>query len=164
MAVDCYEKLERRWRQPKQPESKGLFSIAAAGVIIIANWQTCDEMGAGTGRVGDCQAQPGGRGGRCFLLRTSVASRAKRGRPTTRGSCPIPTSARTRTWGAAAGVITITNWQTCDDMGMRGTGRGSRWCGGILVMGLKRGRGGGNAAAGWGIGRGRRGRRWWCGG
>ncbi len=44
--------------------------------------------------------------------------------------------------GVVAAAIIIANWQTCDIKGTRGTGRGSRWCGGILRMGLKRGRGG----------------------
>ena len=48
---------------------------------------------------------------------------------------------------AAAGVITIANWLACDDRGTRGTGSASRGCGGILRMGLVRGRGGGDAAA-----------------
>ena len=48
---------------------------------------------------------------------------------------------------AAAGAIIIANWLTCDEMGVWGTGRGVGWCGGILRMGLKRGKGGGSAAA-----------------
>jgi len=84
---------------------------------------------------------------RCFPLRTFVANRARRGKPTTPGSCPIPTLAHTRIWGAAAGAIIIANWLACDDMGTRGTGRGGRWRGGITRMGLVRGRGGGSAAA-----------------
>ncbi len=57
---------------------------------------------------------------------------------------------------AAAGIITIANWQTGDETGARGTGRGVEWCRGITRMGLRRGKGGGSAAAGWRIGRGRR--------
>ncbi|MBP8002502.1 MAG: hypothetical protein KA314_24570 [Chloroflexi bacterium] len=67
-------------------------------------------------------------------------------------------------WGlvAAAGVIAITNWLACDETGTRGTDREVGWCGGILKMGLVRGKGGGSAAAGWRIGRGRRrGWGWW---
>ncbi len=44
---------------------------------------------------------------------------------------------------AAADAIIIANGQTGDIKGTRGTGRGLRWCDGILRTGLKRGRGGG---------------------
>jgi len=48
-------------------------------------------------------------------------------------------------YSGVAAAITIANWQTGDRLGTRGTGRGVGWCGGILAMGLKRGKGGGGS-------------------
>ncbi len=112
-----------------------------------------------------CAQEQAWQHGKALIPFTGFRGRqGKQARPTMPGSCPTIISAHMLTRVAAACAIIIAHWQTCDTKGTRGTGRGSRWRGGITRMGRKQRKGGGNAAACRCTGRGRKDEASCCGG
>ncbi len=95
------------------------------------------------------RSRRGGMGRRCFRLPTFAVNRGRPVRLITPGSCPTITLGHMLHLGRGRGRHHNRQLADLRQKGDAGNGQGRRdGRGGIMVVGLRRGRGGGNAAAG----------------